>query len=58
MIKNLIFRIILIFIIFSSILSIYRQIMIIRTAKSSVYQLDAKVLKLDTRNNALQQAIK
>jgi len=58
MIKNLIVRLILISIIFSSLLAIYRQVMIIRFAQTSLQQLESKVSKLELRNNALQEALK
>jgi len=58
MIKNLIVRLILISIIFSSLLAIYRQVMIIRSAQTSLQQLESKVSKLELRNNALQEALK
>jgi len=58
MLKNLIIRVILIFVIFSSLLSIYRQVIVIRKAQTSVLQLVSKIDKLEIRNNALQQALK
>jgi cell division protein FtsB len=58
MIKNLIIKIILISILFSSLVSIYRQIIVIRSAQSSVLQLEEKMNKIEARNNALQQTLK
>jgi len=58
MLKNLIIRIVLLLILFSSLLSIYRQIMVIRSAQSSLNQLETKEHRLELRNNALQQALK
>jgi hypothetical protein len=58
MLKNLIIRAILIFVIFSSLFSIYRQVIVIRSAQFSVIRLDTKINQLEMRNNALQQALK
>ena len=58
MIKNLIVRLILVSVIFSSLFAIYRQIVIIRGAQSSVLDLDSKINKLELRNKALQDALK
>ena len=58
MIKNLIIRIILCFFIFSTLLGIYHQVVVIRSAQASLLQLEAKLNHLQARKQALESALK
>jgi cell division protein FtsL len=57
MIKNLIIRIILIILIFSSIFNLYRQLSVLVSANKSIRDLNQKIIHLEKQNQELNRVL-
>lgn len=55
--KKKLYRLILIIIIFSSIMGIYKQLSILLNAQNEISQTNSKILEYTQKNNALKKSL-